>query len=551
MKVTGWTIASGLAIVCYATLVVAYSDKLPKYDDLHDAFGFFIEYHKADSLWQKLQSLFYPNNEHITLFNHLIYLLQVNTLGELDFQQLVWLGNIIIIATALLASRLPQPRLPYLSFIIIAGYLSLSFWDSSFKAMTALSNQAVIFFALLSLLLAERKYWGLSVCAAVACHFSQSNGILIWPLLILMALFETDYRYKKITFIAAVATLSIALYYISLAYYKKLIELNLPGSLKTPDVSFELIWQMLAAKPLLPLHAFINFIGSAWVTPQYSILCTAIGAVLLFMCGASFFLQRRLLLEKRALFLFLGFLVASMALIAATRAFAYQDVLSINVSRYKMYPLLFSLLTLTLYLPKLEQRAVPLISAAVISLLTLSALPGALINIQQQTLGIRNSLLYWIVDGDFRRFEAFHIHHADLLYFHAEYLGVWDPYRSAGVTPLRLEPTQQSCATAEQLPFCSFQLQHRLNGIAAQLINPSQLEAGSRLQLCSAQHSSYLSEPLTEEQRLQTRLLIDRARISHEYQYAILRKNNTALCQTPLLLSSRDREQEITANLSH
>lgn len=551
-QLSGWKIASLVAIIGYAAMVIIYSDNLPKYDDLHDVFGFFIEYHKADAISEKIHSFFFPNNEHVTLINHVAYWLQLNLLGELDFRQLVWFGNLFIIGTALLACRLlPKDTSHIIYFFVIAGYLSLSYWDSSFKAMTAISNQTVIFFAVLCLVLARQKKWLLACFAAFACQYSQINGLFIWPLLLIMAYLTTGNFKRQTSWLLVAALISTVCYFSLSLSHRTSLNAALPESLKSPEITLPLLWQVIASNLLLPFEAFISFIGSSWLPNQFPRLITLTGLVLLTVNGYYWLSKPQRIREQLPLFLFICFLAISMASIAFTRALIYQDPLAVTASRYKMYSLLFSLLTIAPYLIQSKSYLSRLVAALAVSIASLSALPHALLNIQHQTQGFRNSLVYWLVDGDFRRLEAFHIYNADSLLFHAEYLGVWNPYRAAGLAPLRLTPSAQPCQAFTQLPYCHFQLQHRLNGLAVQLINPSQLETGSRLQFCSSNQPAYISDILSESQRQQTRLLIDRARISHHYQYAILHKKNTALCQTPLQLGIRDRELEIKDNMNH
>lgn len=558
MHERGWALACALLVAAYAALVFVHADNLPKLDDLNDAFGFFAAYHQADNTLGRLHSFFYPNNEHVTLFNHLIYWLQWRCFGELNFQHLIWLGNGLVIGTALLANRLLQPMPGYLSFVLLSGYLSLLYWDSSFKAMTALSNQGVIFFAAASLLAAARQRWRLAIVLAICCHFSQLNGVLIWPLLALTATLSTkNQRLRWTLTIIATALASLALYHFASQGFR---HNNQTGA----D-----LWQNWAAHPLLPLHAFINFIGAGWLPSEWPQLSSAIGIAALCMLGWLLYRQPLLWRQQPALLLFIAFLLLSAASAALTRALAYQDhQLILGAARYRMYSMLFLLMLLCLWLrhpaaplqtlsrasgttppaAKKPQWGLATLGLALFCYSAWFALPS----IHTQTQTARNSLIYWLVDGDFRRQEIFHILQGDFFYFSAEYLGVWNPYHAAQLPTLHFSRSALACDdfAPDTLPYCPFHALHRREGIAAQIITPQLLPSGSQLLLCSASQPAFVSNAVSERDRQAPRLLLARARLSHDYSQFILLQQDRALCRQALSWHPRSRETEMQQNFA-
>ncbi|MBK8288377.1 MAG: hypothetical protein IPK95_06895 [Cellvibrionales bacterium] len=118
---------------------------------------------------QKIGAFFYPNNEHITFFSHLVYFTQYQLLGEIRFYPLILIGHLIIVATAcLMGTAIDNSRRPFYFATITIGYINLYCWDSSFKAMTAISNQAVLLFAVATFfaLLRWHKLDRIGVCLA-------------------------------------------------------------------------------------------------------------------------------------------------------------------------------------------------------------------------------------------------------------------------------------------------------------------------------------------------------------------------------------------------
>ncbi|MBK8288412.1 MAG: hypothetical protein IPK95_07100 [Cellvibrionales bacterium] len=71
-----WYALAATCIAYYAFTVTQLADSTPKFDDLNDVFGFFKQLALAHTPLQKIGAFFYPNNEHITFFSHLVYLTQ-------------------------------------------------------------------------------------------------------------------------------------------------------------------------------------------------------------------------------------------------------------------------------------------------------------------------------------------------------------------------------------------------------------------------------------------------------------------------------------------
>jgi hypothetical protein len=145
-----WYALAATCIAYYAFTVTQLADSTPKFDDLNDVFGFFKHSPWRIPLCRKSVRFFYPNNEHVTFFSHLVYFTQYQLLGEIRFYPLILIGNLIISRYRLACwdSVLIMAATVLFRYVITIGYINLYCWDSSFKAMTAISNQAVLFCSL-------------------------------------------------------------------------------------------------------------------------------------------------------------------------------------------------------------------------------------------------------------------------------------------------------------------------------------------------------------------------------------------------------------------
>jgi len=121
-------------------------------DDFVDVLWFF-EIFRAQTSWlDKLAVIALPNHEHVTIFNHLVYLADYALFRQLNFFHYMVVGHLIVLGCCLiLAEWLRKSVGWWFSLAIAFGmFLSLFYWHASFWAMTALSNQALILFALLA-----------------------------------------------------------------------------------------------------------------------------------------------------------------------------------------------------------------------------------------------------------------------------------------------------------------------------------------------------------------------------------------------------------------
>lgn len=459
-----WYTLASAGIAYYLLTVIRLADNAPKFDDINDVFGFFKTLALARTPLQTVGAFFYPNNEHITLVNHLVYFAQQQLFGEIRFYPLILVGHCIIIATAcLLGAVINNARRPFYFAAITIGYLNLYYWDSSFKAMTAISNQAVILFAVATFFsLIRFRQISLALLFAYLATFSQANGMLVWPLGLLALMMDQHWksarwRYTSIWIIAATAAIVI------FAYVHHVYSAPSPV---TAEMVF-LQWQKFPALPLLSTFAFL---GSMAFAPPQAMLAIGVGAGALVV---YIWLAVRHPDRNRLALVIAFFLLASAVTAGALRGMAYGDVSTVLDSRYKMYSVAFVLLALALWCDQTSRplRRPVLAAALLITSLYLHAsgyqqVPA----IQQQAQQFGESYRNWLVDGDFRRQAVYFPPMSDHFLFVAEHLRLFDFMQLAPdgaiLTPLPAVSGRTCPPTPAPADHCPMTIRHRGNAIA-------------------------------------------------------------------------------------
>lgn len=179
-----WQGALFLYLLLYFGYVWIYSINIPYNDDFSALLGYVVNFKDA-GLIEKLKSLLLPHNEHIIWGTRLIGLLQYALWGKLNFQWIILLGNMLLIAELFLLSRLFR-RLNINShfcfFLVALVLINPQYSATTFWAMAVWSNILVLVlstFTVLSLVY-ERPLW-LSVLLAALSMFSIGSGMMLWP----------------------------------------------------------------------------------------------------------------------------------------------------------------------------------------------------------------------------------------------------------------------------------------------------------------------------------------------------------------------------------
>ncbi|MEZ5539612.1 MAG: hypothetical protein R3E63_06615 [Pseudomonadales bacterium] len=538
-----WYVLAAASVLSYLFLACWLTDSTPKFDDLNDVFGFFKQLALAQTPLQKIGAFFYPNNEHVTAFSHLIYFLQYQLLGEVCFYGLTIIGHLIIIATAyLLGCAINSPRRPFYFAVTLLGYLNLYYWDSSFKAMTAISNQVVILFALATFFALLRvKNFALAIAFAVLATFSQGNGVLAWLVGALFLFFDTQqpHRFLRLTIWLLAAIGSIAIFTIAQRVLGQPSPLTLSYIAQHWQPHY--FWQIIAAA--------LAFLGSTIFSTAHTTIATVLGFIVLLASTRWLWRdrQRDPLITAILLFLLLSTLTASM-----TRGFVAGAEGTLE-SRYKMYSLAMTLLLgcacIEYWLPvrwRLRTAILLLLTALSFQLTALRMIPA----IQSQAQRFQATYPVWLEDGDFRRQAIYFPPMSDHFLFVAQYLGVIDLMQfvpqEAILRRLPAAP-ERKCPPASALAApCSMTIRHRGNAIAVVVRADSTLPAlPATVTLCDTQTDAVMEFAIPETPTAQQTWLIPEAEIPAGQYRVLIQPTHQAACETVLTKKPRKVETEM------
>lgn len=541
MAARGWYLLPAAAILFYLWRVCLLADDTPKLDDLNDVFGFFRQLALAQTPLQTALAFFYPNNEHITLVDHLVYYAQYQLLGEIRFYPLILLGHGIVIATGLLLASVARgERRPFVFACIALAYVNLHYWDSTFKAMTAISNQAVILFAVAALFALLRwQRFGLAVLCALLATFTQGNGMLVWPVGLLVLLLEPHWRKQHAALWLLSAATVLALFWWAHHVFS-------PPS----PVTAAAVLERLQQHPLQPLRALLAFLGSLAfpASDPLPAMVTGLAALLALGWHAAQPLRNWLLLSI-VLFLLLSAITAS-----GLRGLILEDAGGVMESRYRMYSVAFLLLALVALLDQLARQRATLALALLATALAVHVSgyrhEAA---IRQQAQLFRDSYQHWLVDGDFRRQATYFPPISDHFLFVAHHLGLFDAMQlapdSAILTPLPAA-TDQTC---DPLPapagLCPMTMRHRGNAIAvaieAAVDTDIQPALPATITLCDAQARAVMTFAIPDTAPPPTRWLVREADIPAGTYRVLFQSAQQAVCETQLTKKPRKVETEM------
>lgn len=450
----GWlpALPGFVALLVYMVYLYQHALNMPKWDDMLDVLYFMELWTDAGTYSEKLQAFLYHTNDHILLVNHLVFITFYSLFGDINFRHLIFAGNIFFIGSALVFWLFfkTHPLRQWLFSIIVLCTIHLAFWESTFWAMTSISNQAVIFFSLASiyLLLKTSKiaYLAALICILLAV-FSQSNGFIAGFIGILL-LYQSQHP-GRITRLLGLTLFMSAL----LALY---LFLHDPASKTEVDTFSQLSALIPVAWKSLP--GLLVYLGGIWVIQENSFALYIASAIGLLVLGVLLYYSRKIIAASplRYPVLFFSLTAISVALLP-TLVFGLDAALT---PRYKMYAAylftcalllaggLFPVENTRTTLPdkKLKRRAWLLIAiVAGLNVLSYQQNHPARTFTDDELL---ESYLLWLEDGDIGRSSAYMIGNADRFLFATEKRDFYTLYA--------IVPDSMQNVTVSEIDHCEF-----------------------------------------------------------------------------------------------
>ncbi|RRB07130.1 hypothetical protein [Larkinella rosea] len=315
-------------LLVYGWVFSRYAINIPKFDD-HALKSFLLNLEKAESFRDKAYEFFRQHNEHRIVYDRLITWLDYNLTGKLNYIHLMIVGNlslVLLLAVFVRALRRAGGTV-WMALPVSLLLFNLSQWENMLWGMAALQNFTVIALAVATfyeLAFRNRVSW-LAVLLAVAATLTSGNGLMVWPVGLVLIFLRQDYV-GVLRWLAALA-ITFRLYFLG---YK-----SPPGN---PADQGSLADQ---------LHGWFLFNGAsaeAFPVQDFILTCGVLGALLvgLTVCIGFPVLWKRfkgIPLTEWQLFLLGGtaFIVGTGLIVAFNRVGFGLGTLT--TSRYKIYSL--------------------------------------------------------------------------------------------------------------------------------------------------------------------------------------------------------------------
>ncbi|MDD2941699.1 MAG: hypothetical protein PHC51_01920 [bacterium] len=202
-----WPVMLSLVIVAVFYLSVGFfSINIPNSDDFNVYLEFLLRLQGTTEFGQWATLLFTPHNEHYIVVPRLVALLQWLICGEINFVWLNIIGSLALLVCLVLfycQSTLDRWNRRYLFLVLSLMICHPQYSEATIWATAALSNLWVIAFAMLSFAMAGKgtvAAFAEGGCLAILATFTQGNGILVLPLLLLTEVFAG--RFRRAIFVA-------------------------------------------------------------------------------------------------------------------------------------------------------------------------------------------------------------------------------------------------------------------------------------------------------------------------------------------------------------
>ncbi|MDQ1088827.1 hypothetical protein [Siphonobacter sp. SORGH_AS_1065] len=322
-------------ILLYFYLLDSLAINIPKWDD-HGLRAFIMRFQEAQSLPQYIDAFWRQHNEHRIVYDRIVSLLDYVLTGHLNFVHLMWVGNLSLLFIVLVWYKVLKQSVGLLYVLPIPFLIfNLSQWENMYWGMAALQNFGVIAWVICCLYaLAYQLPLGICISLAILTSITSTNGLLIWPLGVIMLWLQSPK--KKVFIWLGVGVLVWVLYFL---HYEKTEQPTHPVPNKiVAYVRAVLLILGSIAEPLYPRKSTLLVLGTGLI------LFVLSGGILLRLALKVFQKQS---LTKVEYFLgsALAFVLGTTAIVAFGRLGFDEN--TFTTSRYKVYTIVISLLVYT------------------------------------------------------------------------------------------------------------------------------------------------------------------------------------------------------------
>ena len=332
-------VAVFLPAAVYFAVVNRYAVNVPTLDDFDAILDFLCRYRQVHGA-QRFFMLFEQQNEHRIFSSRVVYVLYDAMTGGVNFRNLIFIGNLELLATFILLVALLKKAVPRYWFVasLVAGFslFDLNNWENGDFATGSIQNFGIIFLFTAALYCYNAKTkWqtALAVLLHATCTFSSGNGLVASAFLMLFNFFNNNNlnRYAGTTVFLSCCPL----YFL---HYTRVDE------------------TMVVAPAGHVVQYFFQFASNHIYYDNNNTASVCVGAALLLGLIVTLPINAKFRIREHTtpLVFLLGFVLASMALISVFRAnFGYYIP-----SRYLLYPNLMLALLFVFLLLRIPERTV-------------------------------------------------------------------------------------------------------------------------------------------------------------------------------------------------
>lgn len=172
-----------LLIPCLPYIIISaqYAANIPILDDYDAILEFLINW-RSGNLCQKVGVLFTQHNEHRLVYSRVVYLLYYYVFGDVNFKNLVILGNLnLIVASAFMIHFVKRTGIRYWQFPSLVSVFiicDLNTYESGSISMYSWQNHGIIALFFLTLYLWDKKKIVLALIAQFFLILSSGNGMI-------------------------------------------------------------------------------------------------------------------------------------------------------------------------------------------------------------------------------------------------------------------------------------------------------------------------------------------------------------------------------------
>ena len=193
-------VAVSLPVIVFALVWQYYAVNVPKWDD-HALRYYLYLFDQETTVSGKIYQLFKQHNEHRIVYDRIIATLDYWLFGKMSYVHLMVVGNLSLVGLlAIFGSVLLRAGKSLLYLVPVSLLLfNLSHWENMFWGMAALQNFSVVFWVVLTIYcLSYTNRWGLALLSAVLATLTSGNGLLVWPLGLVLLLLQLPAYQRRV-----------------------------------------------------------------------------------------------------------------------------------------------------------------------------------------------------------------------------------------------------------------------------------------------------------------------------------------------------------------